>query len=260
MGCGKSKDANEDPKFVFVAEPTNIENIDKVFDAVKTDVESLEKLRRDLDDTRSEARAITGTVRLKDDKIRFAEACRVFTWTISANNNGKIGNSNINVEHTMPMLTLNSGSLSPDADKLFHLIQDYLQAAVVAPENFKKCFDSLKGQQDRLKEMKDTLPDQIKDKTMGEKLKIGQAFAKNMAQIAKVAEKANKLRVLADEQQKEQHNIVHDMEDFVKEADKIGAEAYREKLLRPIQIFEKYHSGEKEEEAHSHGDGKAHTH
>jgi len=258
MGCGKSKDANEDPKFVFIAKPTTVDDVDKVFDAVKTDIDSLEKLRRDLEDTRAEARSISGTVRLKDDKIRFAEACRVFTQAVSACHGGKINNSDIKVEHTIPMLTINTGNLSPDTATLFQLIQDYLQAAVNAPENFKKCFDALKGQQDNLKAMKDTLPDQIKDKGMGEKLKIAQAFAENMAQIVKVLDKANKLRVLADEQQKEQLGIVHDLEDFVKAADVVGAEAAREKLLKPIQIFEKYHKGEKEEETVEKNEADSH--
>jgi hypothetical protein len=249
MGCKGSKDAGgEDKQIDYKFENTGFVKFDQLFQNASTILESAEKIRGGLEDSKEDGQEIAGTDQLKDPK--YVETLKVLLWSLSAGGKGKIFDLGTEVTAEKPYLKVEPSALNEETRKLYNTFTEYVNTVIDAPEDLKTSIT-------KLQELVDMIPDAVKDAkseietssmNFKEKADAMIKIKKNSEKLPKQLEKCKRLSEILKEAGTDLKQTVPELKTLVGSADEVGTKANEEKLFKPKEIFNKYHTGARNDE------------
>lgn len=112
-----------------------------MFDNIKPMLELCENARKGFKETIDEINEITEIEILKDPS--FLESMRVFFWAISANYDGDIKKSGIQILHDKPFITINTSGCWWDVNQINYNLVEFIRTALDMPEQVYETVKSL---------------------------------------------------------------------------------------------------------------------
>jgi hypothetical protein len=252
MGCTGSKhtDPKEARKIKSEFGTTNVPKFDEFFENATTLLENAELIRAGVQDGKEDAQELTDTYRLKD--YQFIEAIRVIFWSLSANAEGNIKNSNIGVISEPPFVTFNEFSgLTPETKEACDAFASFLEAVTSGPEAIVEIVKSLGEMAGKGTSLVLNAKSDLEEAGLSsfDKIKGLAILTKNLAQLSKQLPKVKNIAPLMAEAAKDVQALAPKFVELLKTCDAIGAKAFEAGHLTPKAIFEHYHTGAKKSEA-----------
>jgi len=250
MGCKGSKDAGADDKKIdYEFKNTGFVKFDQLFQNASTILQSAEKIRGGLEDSKEDGMEIAGTDQLKDPK--YVETLKVLLWAFSAQGKGKILDLGTEIVPEKPYLVVEPKLLNEETRKLYATFKEYVNTVTEAPEDLKTSIT-------KLQELVDMIPDAVKDAkseiesssmNFKEKADAMINIKKNSEKLPRQLEKCKRLSEVLKEAGTDLKQTVPELKTLVGSADEIGSKADGEKLYKPKEIFDKFHTGTRNVEA-----------
>jgi len=260
MGCGASKDPKKGREIQFEMKKVDAFALDHLYDRCTPALKSAEELREALQDARDLAIKNTGTHWLTQAHLN--EAIRTLLWSISATNGGQIAGAEVNVLFQHPYFTVNKAKLTPEqiavAEPLlryFSKIGNSTKAVTESHEQLaglqKEWIDTLKAEKDRIQGEVTAIQEEEKRTgkkdwaRIGKEAKFAALNGLNGKNLLEGVKKMQDLIPEAQKQEDELNALLTQSVEYLKEADVMGKKAADEKVLKPREIFAKFHPGEK---------------
>ena len=204
-----------------------------------------EEIREGLQDNREDA--IQGTDVDWLQEVKFMEAIRVFLWSISSSNEGKISKANITTKESSPYFDLDRTNLYVEQVLVLEDIQKFLAAVGTG---IPKIPDILKKVEDAVtegKEIAKTVKEEAKNANLPKTKILGEisTIATNMSRLGKNCAKVKNLPEIAKIGASDLAELLKNIRELINNADEIGAKAHAEKIFKPKEIFHKFHQGPK---------------
>jgi hypothetical protein len=249
MGCKGSKDAKEDKQINSDFERINIVRFDEFFDNASQLLKNAEKIREGLEDNREKAAEITTTHLLKDPK--YVDNVQVLFWTLSAEANGKITDTGVNVINDSPYITLDGKKVSTDTYGLYQVFGDYVKTVTDGPETLKDILAKLEEMSKTLPELGTEAKAEIQGSSLGiqEKAQAIAKIGKNSAKLPKELKKCQNLGELLKQAGTDLKELAPQLAGLLAKADEVGAKAAAENAKKPAEVFAKFHTGARKVEA-----------
>jgi hypothetical protein len=248
MGCKGSKDANaDDKKIESDFQDTYLPKFDQLFSQASTVLESCEKIRGGIEDSKEDGAGYAGTDQLKDGK--YIETLRVLLWSLSAQGKGKITDLGVAPTSDLPYLTVPMNKITRDQELLYNTFKDYVVTVVESPDDLQTAIT-------KLGELSETATSAAKDikadieassLSMKQKFDAGIRTKKNTEKLIKNINKCKRLQEIVKGAATDLKETVPQIKALVQAADEIGAKAHAEGLTNPRDIFNKFHTGERAE-------------
>ena len=266
MGCGPSKEKEEKNKIDFQFKEVTLAKFKGIFDNAAKTLEEAEQIRHNTEDLRQTVIHGTDVDWLKE--VKFIEAIRVLIWSISASNKGIIKDAKPAVTESSPFLDFDRSCLKAEQIEIVDALQNYLKTIATSqaklPEIQKQVEELAANAQEAVK----SAHEEAKQAGLppAKILKEASVIAGNSGKLTKSAEKVKTLPILLKTANEEKGEVIKNLLDLVGSADEIGAKAYKDGLILPKEIFQKFHQGLKKTKAekhkydHDHGYGHGHDH
>jgi hypothetical protein len=250
MGCQSSKDAGaEDNKIDYTFEHTRLPNFDSFFNKASAILETCEKIRGGLEDSKADGMELAGTDQLEAPK--YIETLRVLLWAISATAKGKNIEIEPEVTQEKPYLDVNVSVLNEETKKLYETFKEYVNTVTDGPEDIKTAIENLQAIVDETPDVVKNAKSEIESSSLGfkEKAQAVMKVNKNSAKLPKQLKKVKHLAEVLKEAGTDLKQTVPELKTLVKGAGDTGKKAADAKLYKPKEIFDKFHTGERNAEA-----------
>lgn len=224
---------------------TGITRYDDYFQKSQQVLRSAERLRFGLQEARECAADTAGTWRLRN--YRFIETIRVMFWALSAAQNGDIKKNGVRILGEPPFIVVDKSILVPETALLVESFYQYFKALMEGP-------DLLRNIADNLLQMNQKAPGLVEDAeaiALRSKLLTSQAMylvgclGTNGKLLPCEMEKAKALVNYVEIAYQDMQEFLPMIPDLLAEADVVGREASNSGLLKPLEIFLRYHPGDK---------------
>jgi uncharacterized phage infection (PIP) family protein YhgE len=249
MGCKGSKDAGgEDKKIDYTFLTTGFGQFDQLFSDASAILETAEKIRGGLEDSKEDGQEIAGTDQLKDPK--YVETLRVLLWAFSAQGKGKIFDLGVEVVPEKPYITVDPKALNEETRNLYNTFKEYVNTVTDSPEDLKNTISKLQELVDRVPEAVKSVKSELETSSLNFKEKADALvkIKKNSQKLPKELEKCKRLSEVLKEAGTDLKETIPELKTLTKAADEIGTKANTDKLFKPKEIFNKFHTGARNEE------------
>jgi len=247
MGCKGSKDAKEDKKIDSSFDEIKIQKFDEFFRTAGKVLESAETVRSGLDENREKGAEISHTYLLKDPK--YVDMIQVLFWTLSAEAEGHINKTGIDVTTEAPFIKLEGKNVTVQTYSLYETFASYVKTVVDGPATVKDAIDNLQLSVNEAPELAKEAKGEIEksDLNFAGKAQAIARFGKNSAKLTKELAKCQKLSDSLKQAGTDLKELAPQLKDLLKNADEIGAKAHAEGLTKPGEVFDKFHTGARKE-------------
>jgi len=241
MGGCFSKNNQDTHKIQYNMEWVDHTRTNSMFEEAQSILSNIEKLRAGIEDSSNNAMNISNVSHLKEPS--FHEAIRVLFWAISANNQGEFHKAGFDVQAYPPFVSIKDSGLWIQTAELNDCLTTYITTIVEGPEIILKLIPKL----DRLIEDLDRAISDMKNEAGANMstIKASIAAGKNLNRIREQLPKVKRTKELVEEAVKDIPNLMEKLLQYVKDADGIGGQAYKDNLYWPREIFDKFHTGPK---------------
>jgi DNA-binding ferritin-like protein len=249
MGCGATKDNKDDKEIKYEFERIGLVTLDDFFNRAAGLLESAEGIRSGLDDNKESGYELTGTNTLKDPK--YIDVIQVLFWTLSAQNKGKIADTETDIINETPYVKLNRNKCSQEAWEIYETFAGYVKTIMDGPKTIEDVSEQLQGLAERLSSLTTEGKAEIQSSNMsfGDKVKAVANLGKNTSRLTKNIEKCKVLKSTLQQAKTDLQELLPKLRDTLKTADETGAKAVAAKLTRAPEIFDKFHPGARKEGA-----------
>jgi hypothetical protein len=252
MGCKGSKDADEREarKIDYDFEWTRVPKFDDFFNTASTVLEKAEGIREGLQDAREDGAEFADTWKLKE--YTYNDTVKVMFWALSANAGGDIKKANVNVSEEAPFVHLEYyDGLLWETRELADTFQAFLKSIVEGPGALIKIVEEVNNIVGQTSDLAQNGAQYAKDANLGglDAIRAVNALRKNIAKLTTNAAKLKELPNLCKDGATDFKKLVPEIKKIVNECDEVGKKAAADKVLKPKDIFAKYHQGAKKTEA-----------
>jgi len=245
MGCFQSRNTADTNKIDSHMEVTKIPSYDDYFGEASSLLKTAESLRSGIEDSRENAIKQSNVNLLKEP--RFSEAVRVLFWAVSAGYSGDIKKSQVDVSANPPFLTMDCGNLLYETYQLNSCLQTFLKTVVDGPKSIEELIFKLEAMIVKMEDLSANARQEASNQGLGfgDSAKAALNTAKNVNKIRTELPKLKRTKEIIQEGFNETKVLSEKLVEFVATADITGSEAYKNNVLRPKDIFDKYHPGQK---------------
>jgi len=256
MGCGSSKEAEDDKSIKTDFKEVKIPEFDTFFNAAKETLEAAEELREGLEDCPDDLKELCEGWRLKEYKM--IEAVKVWFWTLSQNAEGKIANTKFETKTEAPFFGFDNSKLIVDTVSMGDRLQKFLKCALTAPLKVPELLTKLNDLVTKGNELVKGAPDAAKNANLGlGALTAVKNAGMNMKLVVSGLSKFQKLPPLTAEAASNAKEIIGKLKEFYDKADEVGSKAAASSDRYPKYILKTYHPGPQKTEAEIEAEQKA---
>jgi hypothetical protein len=251
MGCKGSKDADEREarKIDYDFEWTRVPKFDDFFNTASTVLEKAEGIREGLQDAREDGAEFADTWKLKE--YTYNDTVKVMFWALSANAGGDIKKANVNVSEEAPFVHLEYyDGLLWETRELADTFQAFLKSIVEGPGALVKIVEEVTSLVEQTKDLMTNGANYAKDSGLGglDAIRAVNALRKNVTKLSVNVPKVKELPTLCKDGAADFKKLVPEIRKILNECDEVGKKAAADKVLKPKDIFAKYHQGAKKTE------------
>lgn len=246
MGCKGSKDDKQDNKAIDSDfEWIGMGRFDDFFRSARDLLQAAEEIRGGLEDNREKGLELSHAFKLKEAK--FHDIVQVLFWTLSAEKDGKIVDTGLEIASDLPYVKLEGGKVSHDTYALYECFTGYVKACFDGPKNLKEIAEKLQELSQKLPDVTTEGKNDIQNSSwsFGDKAKAIAKIGKNSKKFTKEVAKVKTLNEILQTAATDVKEMVPKLKEMMTAADVIGAKAHADGLKKPGEIFDKYHTGER---------------
>lgn len=247
MGCKGSKEAKDDKEIKYDFARLNLLSLDDFFNKASDLLKSAEDIRSGLDDNRERGAELTGTHNLKETK--YVDVVQVLFWTLSAENGGKIKDTEIDVSSETPFIKLDGRKCTRDTYDIYETFSGYVKTVMDGPKTVQDVVDQLQALADKMPTVTQDGKAEIQNSSMGFKDKAESIakLGKNTAKLPKELAKCKNLKQTLEQAKTDLQELLPKLKELLQNADEVGAKASGDGLKKAPEIFDKYHTGARKE-------------
>jgi hypothetical protein len=247
MGCGGSKqeDPKEARKFKNDFPLLRVQKFDEFFQAASNLLGAAEEIRSGLQDSRDDAIDLTVSNALKT--FSYAEVIKVLFWAIVANVRGSIKTTKITIIDEAPFIALEIQGLQQETNDLVSAVKTYLKTIVTGPVAIANILKDLEPMVAKGKDLMTSAKDDFKNAGLKplDTVKALGTLSKNLAKLGKEIAKVKNIPPLIVDAGKDLKSLVPKFKEIFSTCDEVGTKAYQAGVMKPKDIFDKYHPGPK---------------
>jgi len=245
MGCLQSKNVQDSHKIDFNMDTTKFWRADDTFREAGNILRAVETLRSGIEDSRENAIKQSNCNLLKEPK--FSEAIRVLFWAVSGGYGGEIKKSEIDILSVAPYLRINCGNLLYETYQLNSCLNTYLKTLTDGPLQILELIPKLEELVVLLEELVPNVKNEAANSGLGiaDSAKAALASIRNLRKIRESVPKVKRVKEVIENAVQEILPLMEKMKEYAETADVVGSEAFKANVLRPKDIFDKYHPGPK---------------
>lgn len=245
MGCFQSKNTADSKKIDSQMEVTRIPSYDDYFSEASSLLKTAESIRSGIEDSRENAIKQSNVCFLKEPK--FSEAVRVLFWAVSAGYGGEIKKSQIDASPAPPFLTIDCGNLLYETYQLNSCLNTFLKTVGDGPASIEELIFKLESMIVKMEDLSANARTEATNQGLGfgDSAKAALNTTKNINKMRNELPKVKRVKEILLDGVNETKFLVEKMIEFIATADITGSEAHRNNVLRPKDIFDKYHPGPK---------------
>jgi len=245
MGCKGSKDGKEERAIDSEFQQIGIARFDDFFNDAHTLLDSAETIRSGIEDSKERGAEIAETWQLKESK--YIDTVQVLFWAASAENGGQIKKTDLEVMGEPPFVKMNGSKITHDTYNLYDTFSTYLKTVAEGPGKLKEIVDSLQAMAEKAPDLVKEGKNEVQNSSLdlrGKATAIAR-LGKNSAKLPKELAKCKALQEVLTTAKDDMKELVPKLKELYSKADEVGAKAAGENLIRPREIFQKYHPGPK---------------
>jgi len=226
-------------------EVTRIPSYDDYFGEAGSLLKTAESLRSGIEDSRENAIKQSNVCFLKEPK--FSEAVRVLFWAVSAGYGGEIKKSEVDAMASPPFLRINCGNLLYETYQLNACLNTFLKTVTDGPKSIEELIFKLESMIVKMEDLSANARTEATNQGLGfgESAKAALNTTKNINKMRTELPKVKRTKEVIEEGLNETKFLVEKMAEYIASADITGSEAFKNNVLRPKDIFDKYHPGQK---------------
>jgi hypothetical protein len=245
MGCTGSKDGEQNRKIDSEFQTINIARFDDFFRDARDLLQAAEDIRSGIEDSKEEGAEIARTWELKEPK--YIDTVQVLFWTASAENEGQIKKADLEVTTEAPFVRMNGNKIHHETYKLYETFSTYLKTIIEGPEKLKEILEKLQAISEKAPDMVKEGKNEIQGSSLDFAGKAGAIakLGKNSAKLPKELAKCKNLQETLTTAKTDMKELIPKLKELASKADEVGAKAFAEKIVKPGEVFEKYHPGPK---------------
>jgi len=241
MGCKASKAPQQLTPFDTDFAKTHNREFNAFFDRAINLIDKAEMIRRRFVSSSQKCFEQAGTSAILTNK--YIETIRILLWAISAGYQGQILRSGIKVVQGSPFISANINGLCAETQELYHSVRGYLDIVVDGSEVLKVIVDGLTGMSTELTLIQQDWLDP-KDFSEG-----AVAFRDNTRKFNMELLKAKALFRVVSTERRTIVKTVPRVQQLAGKADVIGTSAYNQKVIKPLEIYNRFTTAQKKRSA-----------
>jgi len=245
MGCTGSKDKKDERKIDYEFDDINILRFDSFFRDARALLQAAEDIRGGVEDSKEEGAELANTWQLKEPK--YTDTVQVLFWAASAENGGQIKNTDLDITSEAPFVKMNGTKITHDTYKLYETFSTYLKTIIDGPEKLKEIVEKLQAIAEKAPDMVKEGKNEIQGSNLdfAGKAKAVARLAKNANKLPRELVKCKNLQEVLKTAKTDMQELIPKLKELATKADEVGAKAAAEKIIKPAEVFDKYHPGPK---------------
>ena len=231
-------------KITYDFKEVSLSKFKEFFEAAKEVLKQCEDIREGLEDSREIVIDKTGVNSLV--KPEFLDAVRVFVWSISSVNEGKILQAKPCITEVIPYLDLDRSNLKEDQIEILNALQKFLNTASTAPLKVPNLLEKVKEMGSYLSDLTKTIKSEIINGISIMKMpKEASNLYSNMKEFTQNVVKVKRLPELVKIGTTDLGNVLLHLRELIFKADEVGRKAFDAGLINPKEIFNQFYESTK---------------
>jgi len=238
MGCGssKKKSARQVRKIKSEMPKCAIPKFDEFFESASKVLKAAEELREPLQDCMEfMVEACDVDALTSKPKSELLEAFKVWLWSVSACNDGKLANCKIEFSEKEPYIIVDESKIGIDQADFTDNMKKWKDTIVKAPKEVEELIKQCEEFATKSSELITTVVDDCKAANLGigETITAGKNASKCAGRLGKGLKKLKEMPNLIKEAVTAMVLLAKELPAEIKKADEMGAKALAEKLRNP---------------------------
>jgi hypothetical protein len=247
MGCTASHNTlpGDERPIKWEFKSTHIPRFDEYFRKATLALGSAERIRHSLQDAKEYGADMSGTWRLKE--YHYIETVRVMLWSLSASVGGDLKKLGLKVMADAPYIDVNKTRLLPETAELYESFFEYIRVLASGPDLLKQIADNLSLMNSEAPNLVVQADEEIRlaSLTTGDSMRAVGALSTNGKMLPVEMEKVKGLIAMVEDAYQDMQDFIPRIPELIMEADIIGKQAASEDLVKPFEIFMRFHPGDK---------------
>ena len=236
MGCGGSKDKEDQKKIKYEMKTTKVAAMDDFFKPVEEALKNAEEIREAVQDDKEEIVEICHTYLLKDEGDQMNVSSKIFFQALSAAHSGEVKKGKFEVEGEAPFLKVTDDqSIPADTNNLGQKLNNFFKACTTGPSKLNDIIKSLQEASGKVAELKNSDTSAL---SAGDKMTAMKNFGQNSSTLTNGLKKVQDLLPRVQAAASDMAKIGPKLKEYMTNADEVGKKAHENKKIKPSEIFE----------------------